>query len=153
MVILPYNPTLSDADYDVLASWVKHGGKLFACYSSAPRLMRILKLKDPQYYRPGPGQSLAAIEFNTVGISGLPRRVRQASWNTTDVKPADRSVRVIGQWLDKAGKPTGHAALLLGDTGAYFGHVVLDDDPAGKQAMLLAVLGKLAPSLSFQNSL
>jgi len=147
LVILPYNPSLSSADYSVLSKWVNSGGKIFACYGSSPLLMRLLKLKEPTYYRPARRDTLAAVRLDTTGIPGLPRTVRQNSWNITEPKPADPSARVVGRWLDGAGKPTGHAALWMSDTGAYFSHVVLDDDPHAKQAMLIAILGKLAPSI------
>ena len=37
--------------------------------------------------------------------------------------------------------------MLLSDRGAFFSHIVLADDPAGKRQMLAAVLGKLVPPL------
>lgn len=147
VAILPYNPDLSNADYDVLSKWVETGGKLFACYGSAPQLMRLLHLKEPTYLRAAKPGALAAIRFDASDIPGLPDQVRQKSWNITIVKPAGPHARVIGHWVDESGHSTGHAALVISDTGAYFSHVVLADDQDAKQAMLMAVLGKLAPAV------
>ena len=54
---------------------------------------------------------------------------------------------VVEWWYGGDGKATNQPALLLGDRGAFFSHILLSDDYAGKKQMLAAVLGKLAPPL------
>ena len=51
------------------------------------------------------------------------------------------NARVIGRWYDDAGQPTGRAALLLSDRGAFLSHVILADDREGKKQMLAGAAG------------
>ncbi|MCH5374107.1 MAG: family 10 glycosylhydrolase, partial [Planctomycetes bacterium] len=85
--------------------------------------------------------------FDAAGIGGLPSSIKQASWNITTAEPTDHGARVIGRWYDSQGHATGHAAMLLSDRGAFFSHIILRDDRAGKLQLLAAVLGHLAPTL------
>ena len=87
------------------------------------------------------------IRFDAADIPGLPESVRQASWNITIPEPGRPDARVIGYWHDDEGNPTGHAAMLLSDRGAFFSHLVLPDDRPAKKQLLAAVLGKLHPPL------
>jgi len=90
---------------------------------------------------------LAEIRFDAADIPGLPKSVRQASWNITVPEPGGPDTRAIGSWYDDQGKPTGHAAMAISDHGAFFSHLVLSDDRSRKKQMLAAVLGRLHPPL------
>jgi uncharacterized lipoprotein YddW (UPF0748 family) len=147
VVILAHNPGVSNEAVAVLEKFVEGGGKVFVCYSLPERLGRALGFGNAKYVRPQrPGQ-FAEIRFEASDIPGLPQKVAQASWNITAAEPDGHNARVIGRWFDDAGKPAGHAAMLLSDRGAFFSHVILGDDRARKQQMLAAVLGKFEPSL------
>ena len=147
IAILSYNPRLPATAAEALARFVDSGGKLFAAYSLNPAIARAIGFGNPQYRgRKRPGQ-FAEIRFDAHDIPGLPKSVRQASWNITTADPLIDSARVIGRWYDDQGKETGHAAMLISDRGAFFSHIVLADDRAGKKQMLAAVLGRLCPSL------
>jgi uncharacterized lipoprotein YddW (UPF0748 family) len=87
------------------------------------------------------------MRFDAADVAGLPKSVRQASWNIAPVEPVGRNARVIGRWYDESGNPTGHAAMLLSDRGAFLSHVVLPDHRDGKKRLLAAVLGHLEPLL------
>jgi len=147
VAILAHNPGVSNEGIAALEKFVEGGGKVFVCYSLPERLGRVLGFGNAKYVRPQrPGQ-FSEIRFEATDIPGLPEKVAQASWNITAAEPAGHNARVIGRWLDVAGRPAGHAALLLSDRGAFFSHVILGDDRAGKEQMLAAVLGKFEPSL------
>ncbi len=147
VAVLAYNPRLPNDAAEALARFVDSGGKVFAAYSLPAAIGKAIGFGSPQYQgRQRPGQ-FAEIRFDADDIPGLPKSVRQASWNITAAEPLIDSARVIGRWYDDEGKPTGHAAMLLSDRGAFFSHIVLADDRAGKKQMLAAVLGKLCPSL------
>jgi uncharacterized lipoprotein YddW (UPF0748 family) len=147
VAILAYNPRIAPEAVEALEQFVEEGGKLFACYSLPPRLAKVLGIGRMQYYRPEGSGPLAEIRFDAADVPGLPESVKQSSWNITAPEPASADARIIGYWYDDEGRPTGRAAMLLSDRGAFFSHLVLADDPSGKKQMLAAVLGRLDPTL------
>ncbi len=147
IAVLAYHPHLGDAQTAALVRFVRSGGKLLACYLLPPRLATALGFGNAQYVRQQrPGQ-FAEIRFQAADIAGLPASVRQDSWNIMVLQPAGFHARIIGRWFDDAGKPTGRAACLLSDRGAFFSHVLLPDDRQAKKQMLAAILGHLSPPL------
>jgi uncharacterized lipoprotein YddW (UPF0748 family) len=147
VAILPYNPTLETDCAEALARYAEGPGKLVLCYTLSPRLGAILGFGHPKYIgQQRPGQ-FAEMRFEAGGIAGLPKSVRQASWNITAVEPVGQNARVLARWYDDAGQPTGHPAVLLSDRGAFLSHIILSDDREGKKQLLAAILGQLAPPL------
>lgn len=147
VAILAYNPRLDEGAAKVLEQFVEGGGKLFACYSLPGNLARAIGVARTQYARrERPGQ-FAEVRFEADDVPGLPESVRQSSWNIAAPESAGPEARIIGKWYDAEGNPTGHAAMLLSDKGAYFSHLVMPDDRAGKKQLLAAVLGRLHPPL------
>jgi uncharacterized lipoprotein YddW (UPF0748 family) len=147
VAVLPYTPHLSEAAATALEQFVDRGGKVLVCYTLPPRLGRWLgfgNAKHVQQERPG---QFAEIRFDADGIEGLPAKVEQASWNISAAEPLGHQARVIGQWYDDTGKSAGKPALLLSDRGAFFSHIILEDDREGKKEMLAAILGHFAPML------
>ena len=147
VAILAYHPRLDEATIAALEQFLDRGGKLLVCYSLPPRLGQALgfgKLKYVGKERPG---QFAEMRFDAADIPGLPPSVKQASWNITAAEPVGHGARVIGRWFDQDGQPTGLPAMLLSDRGAFLSHIFLRDDPAGKQRLLAAVLGRLEPVL------
>ena len=150
VAVLPYNPHLAEGACRTLEQFIAGGGKLFVGYVLPARLADDLGLRAREYYRPEQEGGLAEIRFSAddrATVPGLPASTRQASWNIHVPEPRGHNARPIGQWFDRAGNPTGHAAMAVSDTGAMFSHIVLADDPAGKRALLAAVLGHLHPPL------
>ncbi len=147
VAVLAYNPRLGSQAADALGRFVESGGKLLVCYQLPRPLGAVLGFARPKYYRQERSGHFAEIRFHATDVPGLPERVRQASWNITVAEPAGYNARVIGQWYDDAGKPTGRAAMLLSDRGAFLSHIVLSDDRPAKKRLLAAILGRLAPPL------
>jgi len=147
VAVLAHNPSLGKPACDELARFVARGGKLFLCYTLPPQFEQALGIRRGQYFRQARSGDFAEIRFQATGIPGLPKSVRQASWNIMTAEPVGHNARVIGHWYDDTGEPTGHAAMLISDRGAYLSHIVLADDREGKKQMLAAVLGQLCPSL------
>jgi len=147
LAVLAYNPRLSAAAQEVLEEYVEQGGKLLVCYNLPPRLATLLGFARPRYVRQEQPGHFAEIRFVEPRVAGLPKSVRQDSWNITAAEPAAFGARVIGWWFDAAGRPTKQPALLLSGRGAFFSHIVLADDPDGKRQMLAALAGALVPEL------
>ncbi len=147
VAVLAYHPRLDEEAAAALGQFVEGGGKLIACYSLPPRLAEAIGVGPRKHVaQERPGQ-FAEIRFEAADIPGLPESVRQASWKITAAEPGGHGARVIGRWYDDEGNPTGYAAALLSDRGAYFSDLVLPDDRSGKKQMLAAVLGRLHPPL------
>ncbi len=147
LAVLPQNPRLTDDSVSILDKYVASGGKLFVSYSIPTGIGKMLGFEKGDYFGEKNTGDFAAIQFDTKEIPGLPGIVGQSSWNIITAKPVAYNARVIGQWLDRDGKPTGKPAMLISDRGAYFSHILLGDDPANKHAMLTSILGKLSPAL------
>jgi len=145
--VLAYNPTLSNDAADRLTQFVNDGGKLVACYLLPSKLGKTLGFGRTQYVRQKREGQFAEMRFDAADVQGLPKSVRQNSWNITTAEPTGRNARVIGRWFDDAGKATDQPAVLLSDRGAFFSHVLLADDPQAKQQLLAAIMGRLVPSL------
>ena len=147
VVILPLNPSLGSDAAEAVARFVKQGGKVLVCYTLPSELGQVLGFRRGTFIQQNRPGSFAEIRFEAADIQGLPSSVKQASWNIITAEPAGQNSRVIGRWYDDAGGPTGHAAMLLSDAGAFLSHIVLSDDREGKKQMLAAVLGHLCPPL------
>jgi uncharacterized lipoprotein YddW (UPF0748 family) len=147
IAVYPNNPSMSDAEADALDAFVAAGGRVLACYGLPQRLASLLGLADAEYVRQSRSGQFAIMRFVTNGPQGLPARARQASWNLTRARAAAKHARVLAEWLDSKGKPTGIPAVILSDTGAFISHVVLDDDRAAKIQMVRALLGHFDPSI------
>ncbi len=143
IVIFPYNPRLSPKTIEFLAHRIEDGLKIVTCYDLPRGLDRAIGIKRGSYFRPVDKRELAQIRPANPRLPGFPPIVRQASWNVVSAIPQTHGARVVAWWHDAQGNRTDHAAWVLSDRGAYFSHVILDDDPLNKQAMLAAVLGKL----------
>ncbi|HBL42554.1 family 10 glycosylhydrolase [Gimesia sp.] len=147
VAILPFNPDLSAKACSTLNQFMESGGKIFLNFHIPPALEKNLGIKKGSYFKPATPGGLSSIHLKDPQIQGLPAEVKQASWNLVTATPSGHGARVVGQWYDEAGKPTGKPALIVSDRGAYFSHLILGDDPLQKQALLTALMGHFQPAL------
>ena len=87
------------------------------------------------------------MRFNPGALPGAPREVRQRSWNIYSVEPVAGASRVLAEWHDDAGQPTGYAAVLGSTNGLLMTHILLADDAANQQRLLLAMASALSPEI------
>jgi len=144
MAILPYNSTLSDASLAQLEQYVAAGGKLMVFYSLPERIATLLGIQNVGWTQ----GDFAAYSFNDDVIQYLPARVQQASWNITIAAAGgEYHSRVIAEWEDDRGVPTGYPAWLASDRGLFMSHIILGDDADNKQFMLLVLVGHYLPEI------
>ena len=147
VVILPHNPSLPDPAVEALLAYTQGGGKLMAFYSIPPKLQQVLKVQGGQHVQePRPG-FFSTIRFQDQALPGAPRSVGQHSWNINSLQPIPGASRILAEWLDDNGQPSGHAAILGSTNGLVMTHVLLGDDAENKRRMLLAMVGYLAPEI------
>ncbi len=147
LALLPHNPQWQDAELAALKQFVARGGKLFVFYQLPAALGGLLGVRVTGWRREKHPGEFARMVFTAPRLAGLPANVRQASWNLTLARPAAPRARIIGRWFDDAGRDTGHAAVILSDTGLFMSHVLLADDAPAKQQMLRAWAGHFLPDL------
>jgi uncharacterized lipoprotein YddW (UPF0748 family) len=63
------------------------------------------------------------------------------------VTPIGDRARVIGSWHDDQGRDAGAPAMTISENGVFMSHIVLGDNPSGKQRMLVALLGHYLPEI------
>ena len=145
LVVLPHNPSLPDRAADELVKFLNGGGKLLAFYVLPAPLRGAVQLETgPQVKAPYPGY-FSSIRCADGALPGAPAITGQRSWNIATARPL--AGRVLAEWLDDHGRPTGHAAIVASDNCVLMTHVLLNDDPANKRRLLLAMAGQLAPEL------
>jgi len=150
VLVLPYHPDLDEETVRAVEQFLDGGGKLFACYVLPASIAERLGIARLSYFRPAEEGGLAEVRFESAPIEGLPRSMRQASWNIQEpiVDPArPGAARVIGLWYDWEGRSTGKAAATLSPHGAFFSHIILEDDRSAKLRFLAAILGAIHPPL------
>jgi uncharacterized lipoprotein YddW (UPF0748 family) len=147
LVILPHNPGMPDSATDVLVKFLNVGGKLLAFYNLPSKLRPVVKIESGAHIKARQPGDFSAIRFADGALSGAPKLVGQRSWNITEAKPIAGASRVLAEWLDDKGQPTGHAAVVASDNCIMMSHVLLGDDLINKRRMLLAMVGRLDPDI------
>jgi uncharacterized lipoprotein YddW (UPF0748 family) len=146
LVILPYSPSMPDDGVAALEKFLAGGGKMVAFYALPGPLQQAAGLRL--------GRNVSAEgRFSSIrpaadgSLPGIPPVVKQASWNVEECQAIAGRSRVVAEWYDSGGKPTGQAALVASDNCVMMTHVMLDDDPPGKRRLLMAMAGAMAPDL------
>ena len=152
LVILPHNPGLPDSADGALIKFLNGGGKILAFYVLPAKLQPVVKIQAGAHIKAKQAGDFAAIRFADGALSGAPPLVGQRSWNIHDAKAVAGASRVLAEWLDGQGRPTGHAAVVASDNCMLMTHVLLDDDLINKRRMLLAMVGHLEPDLWWQTT-
>lgn len=147
LVILPYNPTMPIHVTQVLEGFIKQGGKLLAAYQMPDVLASLIGVQVGSHMRQPESAFFASIRAGVRPLIGMPAHTRQASWNIRRASALTRRARVAAWWYTGQGQPTGEPAIIASDQGVFLTHVLLADDAANKQMLLLSMAGHLVPEL------
>ncbi len=147
LVVLPRNPVMPDKALDALRGFLDHGGRLLTFYGMPQPLRSAVKIDPGPFVRSGESGGFAAMRFLEGALPGAPSVVGQNSWNIREPKAVPGASRVIAEWLDAEGRPTGHAAVVASSNAIEMSHVLLNDDASNKRKMLLAMAGCLVPEV------
>ena len=131
------------------SAFASRGGKMFVFYSDSPRMASLLgvSIRKDAYKRSDNG-TFSKIVFDKTAPAGSPPAIVQSSANIFRVSPLPGRSRVIASWHDRAGRPTGDAAILASNTGWWMTHVMLaDGDEQAKSQFLAAVAGASVPGV------
>ena len=153
VAILPHNPSLPPAAADALRAYLEGGGKLLSCYALPSPLPELVGITPGPFRRAEPAGQFAAIRPRPGELPGAPPLAAQASWNIHEARPEPGRSRIVADWLDAQGQPTGQGAIVESDRALWLTHVLLADGGAAKERLLLAMVGKLCPRLWRQAAL
>lgn len=151
LIILPLNPKISLKTAPILKNFVAGGGKLLVTYNLADEVASLLSLRGVKWMKAETSGQFSSIRFDAPEVLGIPKSVRQTSWNITVAESTDPKTKIIGHWYNAEGTSTGYPAFYLNDNGAFFSHVFLPDDIQTKTQLLAALLGHLVPE--FQHAI
>ena len=145
LVILPYSPCVPDGMVEVLAEYLRRGGKLIAFYVLPSELLPEVGMQHGEYFRPEQPGYFASIRPSEQGLKGLPAVVSQASHNIREARPVEGKSWVAAYWHNEAGASTGRAAIVASANCVFMTHIMLTDDPEHKRLLFLAMIGHLLP--------
>ena len=151
MIILPLNSKIRPETATLLKNFVTRGGKLFVTYNLADEVAQLLNLRSIKWLRAEVHGQFASVQFDAPDILGIPKSVRQVSWNITVAESTSPQTKIIGHWYNAKGEPTEYPALFMSNTGAFFSHVFLPDDIQTKTQLFAALIGHLVPE--FQHAI
>ena len=144
-VVLPMNSIVSSKLVIVLKELIVSGGKIFSIYKLDENVAQLIGVKPIGWIREENDGQFAEIRFP--GRLGFPRSIKQASWNITVAEPIGDRSYVVGIWYDSEGNPSKYPAMIVGKYGAFFSHLILNDDLVQKQQLLAAVVGQFFPKM------
>ena len=154
IIVLPLNGDLTADTIAALKKFVENGGKLVAFYTLSAELKKVLGFAEGKHYKSPEGDAaFAEVRFN-LGNKIIPlEKMQQKSWNINTAKPLPQfNAEIAAYWYDAAGQKTEHPALLISDRGAFFSHVLTEEDREAKDKFLVSLLGHFAPSFLHQNA-
>lgn len=149
VAIFAYTPVWAPGEVEAAVEFIDKGGKVVVFYVIPSQLSAALGIA-PGKYTPAPERGYfheCRLAAGAPEIQGLPPSFIQDSWNIDATRPVGNNAKVLYEWYAPDGKPTGHAALIISDTGAYMSHVLTRNDLTTKGRLLLALLGHWIPDL------
>ncbi len=146
VLILPFNPVITNGVPEALKAFTDQGGKLIVAYSLSKELAPLLGLEGWRWMRAEPADAFTYMQFDrkTAGRH-FPEKLRQDSWNINRPIPATASV--LATWTNAQGEDSGIPAITIGTNGVFLGHILTNVDRERKSQMLLSLIAEMVPSL------
>ena len=145
LLVLPFNPALSDPQIDVLERFLRRKGRIAAFYASHPRLASLLGAE----IRPFVSQSedWNTVEFIPSSAPGLPLRMAHRTRNLLPVRANAPDSATVARWLTSDGMADRNLpAAVVSPRGFCFSHVPPLATPSAVQ-WLLASLAASDPAM------
>ena len=150
IIILPYNPHLSDREIGHLEKLSSGGSKLLVFYNTNPRLAEQLGVRLGKYLSSTAPGRWAGFAFNRSAPEGIPGKIIQESGNIFTVFPESENASTIAFWQDSSGRTLTDPAWVLSDKGAWMTHILMGEDSEKKKAMLAALLAHFEPGVRYE---
>lgn len=150
LVILPNGEKTAPGPAAALADFVRGGGRLIAGFTVPPELAELLGVKQLGYRPQAFAGEFSSIRFAGTPPEGVPGSIGQVSWAVNRSQPVTGVGTVAAWWHDAQGKRTDAPAIITSKNGAWISHVILNDDPEAKAALLLGLAAQVLPDLREQ---
>lgn len=148
VVVLPYNPLITERAAGVLAEYVERGGAVVGFYTIHPELQRVTGIRKEGYLSaaqvPGGVRSIAAVG---PALRFFPAVVGQTSWNVNRLSPGPAGT-VLAVWRNQQAEPTGLAAVVAGHRSVWMSHVLLNTNENEGGRLLVGMLSVFAPDIA-----
>ena len=122
LLVLPYNPTLTHPQLDLLDRFVKRGGRLAVFYHANTRLARMLDVHiEPFASQP---ENWTGVSFDAQAIPGLPAALPHRTQYLLPIRADGKSSVTLGAWISPDGiaNPALPAAA-VSPRGLWFSHI------------------------------
>lgn len=147
-VILPYNPSPSDAFANALVQFYAQGGGLVGFHTIPKRLQPLTGIQVTGWLPAGKmAGGLEGVALVGKGLPGAPPRISQTSWNTLVLTPAAGKARVAAQWTNKRGDISTCPAIVAGSRAVWMSHILRNNDVGTGGKLLLAMTGYVYPGV------
>lgn len=134
------------AQFAALSAFRSRGGRMFAFYCDSPKIASLFGVRLGAYRKDDGSGTFSKIVFGGTAPKGAPPEIVQSSANIFSAQAVQGQSRVVAAWHDRAGRPTGEAAVLASNAGWWMTHVMLaDGDERAKAQFLASVAGASVP--------
>ncbi len=147
LVVLPYNPKPNTSLLAALRKVIQGKGHLMVCFSDSPELADLMQVELGEFRQSKETGRWAAMAFTEATAWRVPETVYQQSWNVRVAQPRKGQGRVIAWWQNAHGQRQPEPAWISTSRGVWMTHVLLDDDRAGKEQLLVGLLGHFDPGI------
>lgn len=147
LVILPYNARPTAAQLALYRAHINAGGKLIVCFSDSTELANLMGISLGEvvsHREPGRWAGFAFGDSDAKALH-IPQHVYQQAWGIRIAQPQKGRGRVLARWMDATGKAQPEPAWIATDRGYWMTQILLDDDRAGKEQLLLGLVAALEP--------
>lgn len=143
-VILPYNPSLTSRQLDILKRFVRRKGRVGVFYHSGASLAQTLGFEILPYATQSENWTEAA--FDSAAAKGLPPSLPHVTRHLLPVRASGRTAGTLGHWVTPDGFPDRSLpAAAVSPQGFWFSHIPPLASPSSVQ-WLLASLAAADPS-------
>jgi uncharacterized lipoprotein YddW (UPF0748 family) len=147
LAILPCNPELPRSVISALRNMIASGGKVIVFFGGSSALADLMGVKLGDVEHVDDLSRWRSFAFVGPQKWHVPAEIFQQSMSVRPAWPANAGGKVIAWWRDASGKTQREPAWIATDRGFWMTHVLLDDDIANKENMLVGLAGSLDPGV------
>jgi uncharacterized lipoprotein YddW (UPF0748 family) len=147
LAILPCNQEPPAAVISAMKKMIAGGGKAIVFFGGSPALADLMGVKLGDFEHVDDLSRWRSFAFAEPHKWHVPQEIFQQSMSLHPAWPANDRGKVIAWWRDASGKSQKEPAWIATEHGFWMTHVMLDDDIANKERMLVGLAGSLDPGV------
>lgn len=147
VAVFPFTYAMDLSEQLAVVNYLRGGGKAIICDRMPAGVARVLGVRIRGAEFDIPANRYDRCVLVPPGIEGAPEWFTQHSWHVHLAEPHGHGARVLYRWHDAQHNPTGGAAVILSERGAYVSHVLTRSDRAAKSQLLAALIAHFVPDV------